>query len=284
MSNKKYLIIGANSFLGYAISKKLYEMGSEVLGVYHNNTSNLFPDIPHVSISQISEIEGCFSAVFVVSAHVPDKNVDVDNKQLFDANVHLVQLICDKFKKSRIVYCSSVSVYKDGTCLIAESSDVQPLSLYAISKFWGEQIVKKNQYYAIVRIASMYGENMKINTFLPLIIKNALEKQHIKLLGSGERRQNYIHVNDVAGYLIAVEQANSNGVFLAVSEKSYSNKEIAEMVRVKLNNIQLTFSGVDNSSSYVYNNKLTKRLLNIQEGINISVGIDNLIKWMKNEL
>lgn len=158
----------------------------------------------------------------------------------------MVKTITNQFSNAKIVFCLSVSVYKEGEKTILENSELGPTTPYEKSKLKGEQIIVKHKKYSIVRISSIYGSNMKGNTFLPLIIQSALNNFKITLYGSGNRLQNYIHVDDVAQYLFAAGQTNKNDVFLATAKSSVSNKQVAEFIKRVISSTEIIYKGIDN--------------------------------------
>jgi nucleoside-diphosphate-sugar epimerase len=280
----KVLIVGINSFLAKAIYTRLKD-NYEVIGVYHQNITNVPGDTTLLGINELFKLDGSqIKYVFIVSAFVPYVKGSDDTCKLFDANVMLPQKICDHFKSSRIILCSSVSVYEglDNTADINETTNVSPLSTYGISKLWGEQVVKSHASYAILRISSMYGEGMKETTFIPKIIANALTTQNINLLGAGERLQNYIHVNDVAQMTVSLALIEANGVFLGTANKSYSNLEVAQIVQ-HYTGCTISFSGSDDSPSYTYNNTNTTSRIKKAEFVEIAEGINQIIEWKKKQ-
>lgn len=283
MKSQRHLIIGSNSFLGVALSKKIIDHGEEVLGVYHKNINKLNREINHISINKLHELKDEFNVVYIVSAFVPNQYSTVVKQTLDTVNVKLVETICKQFTNAIIVFCSSVSVYGDSEESITEVSELNPLTPYAKSKLLGEKIVKKHDKYRIVRISSMYGETMKPTTFLPLIIQSALSNKKITLFGNGNRLQNYIHVDDVAEYLFASGTTLKNNVFLATSKVSVTNKEVAQYVKRALTQIEVVFTGNDDSKSYIYNNMFTNKLLHLEAKKVLKIEIENLIIWMKNE-
>ena len=119
---------------------------------------------------------------------------------------------------------------------------------------------------------------MNPKTFLPRVIKDALNKREIKIFGNGDRKQNYISVFDVVNYLITSSKSNiQNGIFLAVSSKSISNRKVAEGIKNILKDINIVFEGFDNSNSYIYNNEFSKKELNINSELDFKKGLIELI-------
>ena len=173
-----------------------------------------------------------------------------------------------------------MSVYGLQTGIINEKSSINSPNQYGISKYWGEEIVRKTNNYSILRISSIYGVGMSQNTFLPKIINDAIRTRTITIYGDGERSQNYIYVSDVVNYLIHAAVSSENGTFLVTASESYSNKFIAEFLALKLNS-EIKYQFEDNSLSYFYNNNLTREKLNILEGSDFLIKLDSLTKWLQ---
>ena len=282
-NTNKQLIIGSNSFLGRSLSKQLFKSGENVLGVFHKNTNRLFSKIKHQPISELQFLEDDFSTVYIISSYIPKTDDSNIESRLQKVNIDLVTQVQSQFKKAKLVFCSSVSVYGEQENVITEITPLSPISAYGKSKKIGEEIISNHKRYSIVRISSMYGKQMNLITFLPLIIKNAIDKKKITVFGEGKRLQNYIYVNDVTKILIKASKSSKNAVFLAVNKKSYSNLEIVNYVAKNLKNIKIEFTGKDSSKSYIYNNSYTMNELNLKRQKKISKGIKKVVQWMRKE-
>ncbi|HUH18922.1 NAD-dependent epimerase/dehydratase family protein [Albibacterium sp.] len=279
---EKALIIGINSFLGEAIYKQL--KGSyDVTGIYNRNKENIPQEIKAIQVDEIDRLEGTdFKHIYLVSSFIPTGDKSIEDENLIHANLLLPAKVSKLFPQSRIVFCSSVSVYENSanTKDISTKQAPTPYSKYALSKLWGERSIENHSSYAIIRISSMYGVGMKKITFLPKIIENALSFGEIKLLGKGERLQNYIHVNDVASIAVKSAQQDDNFTIHAVSEQSYSNKEIAERI-ANITPCKLILTGEDTSKSFSYDSSSTKEKLGIINYKTIEEGIKEIIEWIK---
>lgn len=283
MVEKSHLVIGSNSFLGYNVSKQLFDSGEKVLGVYNKNRDNLFSEIEHIQIEKLKTLEDDFDFVYIISAFVPNQYSKNVKENLEAVNIRLVDAICKQFTSAKIIFCSSVSVYQESQNTITETSVTKPLSDYGKSKLLGEGIVAQHNKYAIVRIASMFGVNMKVTTFLPLIIKQALIHKEITIFGDGSRLQNYIHVQEVSKYIINAGAYKSNGVFLATSKTSISNTSLAKTIQMLLPETKITYKALDASKSYLYDNSKTKSQLKIKEENVLKTELQNIITWMRKE-
>lgn len=277
------LVIGANSFLGSHLVKTLYSQSENVEGVYHVKKDRLHNKVTHHAVTSIHSLPDTYRTVYLVSACIPeDKNI-VYSEAIYNVNVQLVQKVCSHFKRAKIVFVSSVSVYDSSTLTLNESSVLQFNTGYAISKLWGEAIVKNHKNFAIVRFSSLYGEGMKLTTFLPSIIKSAITNKGITLHGDGSRAQNYLHVLDAVAYLIASAKQSKSNLYLGVASKSISNLEVARQVALFFEDISIQFEGKDVSPSYIYNNKKTIQSLNIEQTVPFKEGIASLITWIKEQ-
>lgn len=276
----KILIVGANSNLSkhlvYCLKKDKH---NTIVGVYNIKKDKLDGDIENISTKEILSLEDDFDVVYLVSAYIPKGAVD--KQRLFEVNVSLVEKISNHFSIAKIVMCSTVSIYEP-SLNINENSAISPINEYAISKLWGEQIVKNHSRYAIVRISSMYGVGMNKNTFIPRLIIQALHDKEIKIYGDGSRLQNYVHVDAVVQILIEASKHEDNAIYLACGERSYSNIAVANCVKEILPSIKVTLEKEDNMLSYSYNNTYTRSELNIDlKEISLKNELKNIIAWLK---
>jgi len=118
---------------------------------------------------------------------------------------------------------------------------------------------------------------MSPNTFLPQIIKSAISSNHITLFGDGRRQQNYIHLTDAIAYLMAAAQFSENEIFLGTHGRSYTNKEVAELIQQIRPNIKVELQGIDDSPSFCYNNHHSKSQLGIFEEVALKEGLKTLM-------
>lgn len=274
---KKIVIIGANSFLANALVKAI-NRPEKIIGIYHNNTHLLNRQVMQVSVNDLATIKASdIAVVYILSAYIPDSDYRSDSDMLFKTNVKLTKTICEQFYQSKIVFCSSVSVYEQSQLPINEFSSLSNKSEYGISKLWGEAVVKYCSKYSIVRISSMYGGGMKHKSIIPYMIRDAKEKKQINVWGDGQRFQNYIHVSDVANYLIKAAANNQNDTFLATSLTSVCNKDLAELIS-QYTGARIIYTGTDDSPSFFYDNSYTNSILAYQPKINLETGLKELIQ------
>ena len=274
------LITGINGFLGKSILHFLNDIYT-IKGIGRKSQS--LGEIEVFSSKDLDQIS--FKPDYIIMCHAAiSSGVEKASvEDLFEVNVNLTKQILEKFENSKIIYVSTVSIYQENKKVILENSEINPKTNYAISKFWGEQIVNNHKNSIILRVSSMYGERMKANTIIPNYVKQALHNNEIQVWGDGSRTQNYIHVNDVVKYIHEIvknfNQFNKS-VFLGVSENEYSNLDLATIISDILN-ANILFVKEDQSLSFKYNNIYTRTSLKIRAEVPFKEGVEKYITWRK---
>ena len=254
-----------------------------ITGVYHNNTDNLAEGIRHFPLNKLEEEQGTYDEVFLLSAYITGgKATNSERQKMYSTNVKLVERVCSRFQKSRIIFSSTIMVYQARHEVINETSLEGYLNEYGISKLWGEKMVENCTNYAIVRPAFVYGIGMKPTPMIPSYIQQALHKNQIEVWGAGHRVQNYLHVKDAVGYLQSAAQNTTNGKFLALGNDSLSNLQIAQLI-AGVTNSSITYKGTDNTPSFYFNNSQTTALLTYTPKYNFAGEINNLIEWVQKK-
>lgn len=234
-------------------------------------------------IEELEGLEGDYTHVFIISAYVPEKGDYSIEERLQKVNVELVSDILKKFPQAKVIHCSTVSVYGVSPDAITESSSIAPINPYGQSKSDAEDLVALHPNHAIVRFSSIYGPHMRTHTFLPQIIIRALEKGRIVVFGDGSRSQNYIAVEEAVDYLIKAANSEQNGVYLAVGQNSYANKDVAGMIADLIPNVTIAFEGSDPSPSFFYNNAWTRSVLGIDEVYSFQEELKKVIGWLEKK-
>jgi nucleoside-diphosphate-sugar epimerase len=204
---------------------------------------------------------------------------------LFKVNVQLTEEIINKFPNAKIIYISSASIYLSSGNLIEEDTIDCPTNDYSISKYWAERLVLKSRRASIIRLSSLFGRNMKENTIIPNYVDQALKNNKIEVWGEGKRIQNYIHVDDACSLIKKIlyhHEICVDKILLAVSNKEYSNLELAKIV-ANVTQAKIEFVNQDDSLSFKYNNKKTQDLLSWSSTLDFNNEIRNYISWKQKQ-
>jgi nucleoside-diphosphate-sugar epimerase len=158
--------------------------------------------------------------------HLAGEAFSRDRKAMREANVGLTWRVVNALPQgARIIFSSSISVY--GKRLAKKPADEEtktgPDSDYARTKLEAEEVVRKHPSHVILRIGTMYGPQFE-DYFL---ILERIRKGTMKIIGSGENRIPFVHVEDVAA-VIANAVERGQGTYVVAGEP-LKQKEIYEI-------------------------------------------------------
>ena len=266
------LVIGANGFLGSNLSKRLLTEGYNVFAVYNLQRNNIPEGSILFTIDELFEFEVDINYIFFCPGSYKD-NYD----QYIQINCFLLSKIILKYTKAKLIYISSISVYGTTNNILIENSCFTNPSLYGQSKICGEFIAKSSIRYSIIRFTYMYGPYLNNNSFLPNIISQAKRENKITLYGNGDRKQDYIHINDAINLCVLAMHYENNEVFLGATGFSYSNLEVSNIVQSLCQEVEIEFSGTESSTSMSFNSDITKSKLNWEPKVSIHDGIKTML-------
>lgn len=271
------LITGIHGFLGKELFKRLRGF-TTVAGLAREN--GVFNGFKVYSSKNLDEVN--FNPEYIVHCHasVSSGTDQAATLNLFDSNVFLTERICKQFPDAKAIYISSVSIYDQGMGFITEISPNCPRTDYALSKLWGERIVRRQRQSAILRLSSMYGCGMKPNTIISNYVRQALSTGQIEVWGDGSRLQNYVHVSDVVGYIEALIRnfdKLDKKTFLGVNSNESSNFELAEII-AGMTGARINLVNEDASASFSYNNSYTTEKLGFKPIVSFKEGLEKYIE------
>lgn len=146
---------------------------------------------------------------------------------------HVLRLVkgCD-FES--FVYLSSTRLYKGhGRETAREEDDLrvnpsEPGDLYNLSKALGESVVRLcGERARVVRLSNVYGDDFSRQTFLSMIIGEALRDGRIRLQTSLESAKDYVSVEDVVGLLPRIAAGGRSRAYNVASGVNVTNAELA---------------------------------------------------------
>ncbi len=230
----KVLVTGAAGFIGFHLSKRLLEMGMNVLGYDNLNDYydvnlklerlNLLKAIPGFNFCKASlEDYDALGAVF--SELQPDIVVNLaaqagvryslENPHAYlDANLHgflnLIEMV-RKHETKHLVFASSSSVYGGNVKQPFSTTDSvdHPVSLYAVTKKSNELMAHcYSHLYGIpmtgLRFFTVYGPYGRPDMALFLFTKAILEGKPIQVFNHGKMQRDFTYVDDIVDGIIGV--------------------------------------------------------------------------------
>jgi UDP-glucose 4-epimerase len=276
----KIIITGHTGFLGSSLIKKL-KQSNDLIGITRKIGASNY-EIKEFLPCEIMNIKEIPDVIIMCHASISSGNTLAEEQFLYASNVSFTSELIKQFPQAYFLYISSISVFGIQSGVIYENSINSPISEYAISKLWGEKIVSKTKCFGILRLSSLYGENMKENTIIPNYVTQALEKGEIEVWGKGERRQNYFHISDAISYIHKIITNKKEGIFLGTSSKEVSNIELANYISQELK-ASIKFVNCDQSKSLAFDNTYTRKELDIISEKEFHTGIKEYIHWRKKQ-
>lgn len=289
---KKVLITGINGAIGSTIARHLY--GKYEISGTSLEDSNL-TGIPITyfksDISKRDSLEAFPKEIDIIVHCAAAINYDNFSSSLIDANCKGTQniaLYANTIGCSQLIYFSSLPVIgKPLFSPITEDHPINPPTVYHISKYFGELLFKtvlKNVALTVFRIPSPIGYGMPLNKIVPVFVQNAIENRDFVLKGSGSRIQNYIDVRDIARAVDCAIEKKAEGIFNIASDKSYSNKEIAELCISHFSSTAtIRYEGVDleEDNRWIVSTQKAKQQLAFCAIFSISDTLNEIAKQIK---
>lgn len=226
----RVVVIGSTGVIGKALSNGLraadipaLELGSRDIDLNSTGASH--------ALSTILRED---DAVVMLAALTPDRGRDLAT---FMKNIVMARTVCDALRSrpvSHVVYMSSDAVYPMTRGLVNEESAAQAPDLYGTMHYAREMMFRDaagTTPLAILRCTLVLSANDTHNSYGPNRFRRlALEKGEITLGGEGEETRDHVLDADVAEIIRRVLMHRSKGILNLASGKSYTFREVAELV------------------------------------------------------
>lgn len=212
---KKVLITGGCGFIGYALTKKMIELGymvhcldnlsiGEIKNPHSLGAKLIVDDIRNINNLPIEKYDYIFHLA-ALSRIQPSFKAPTET---FSVNADGTRAVVEYAEKngSKLIYAGSSSRHHDPL-----------LSPYATSKYIGEQWVKLyrknyNLNAEIARFYNVYGEGELIDSKMAAVIgiwrKKIMEGEPLPIVGTGEQRRDFTHIDDIVDGLILIAESN----------------------------------------------------------------------------
>jgi nucleoside-diphosphate-sugar epimerase len=272
----RVVILGANSFIGKAITKKFISQNIKPVLVTRKNA-----DLEKKqSFNKLKKILKKNDTIIFIAAVAPVKNIEMLNQNLLICKNIIESL---KIKKpNHVIYLSSDAVYSDSKNKINEKSETTPESFHGFMHLIRENMLKElNCKKTFVRPTLVYGSDDPHNGYGPnKFIRCAQNNEEIFLFGKGEERRDHIHVDNVADIVSTVAIKKIDGIINAVSGNVISFNEIAKNLKKIYPNLvikNLKRNGPMPHNGYrAFDNKLLKKYFP-------KLYLIKLSDWIKNK-
>tara|TARA_Y100001958_G_C21184363_1_gene513687 strand:- start:513 stop:1427 length:915 start_codon:yes stop_codon:yes gene_type:complete len=280
----KLAVSGGAGFIGSNLVDTLIEDNHEVV-IFDNLSSgkreNINPkaklievDISDKNSSEIlvSELEGVdtvfhFAAMARVQPSIDDPvDFEINNSI---GTINLLKSAVDA-KVRRFVYSASSSAYGDAIRMpMKETDETNPISPYAMQKFYGEVACKMfSQVYNIetvsLRYFNVYGERQSMEGAYALVVaafaKKRMNGEPLTIRGDGEQRRDFTYVKDVVRANILASKSKKVGNGEVINIGNGDNKSVNEVADM-IGGAKITVDPVIEPRETLADNSLAKSLL-----------------------
>ena len=235
----KILITGGAGFIGSHVADACLEAGHQVVVVDDLSSGNLASLNPAVKFYQLDIRDPALEEVFatekpdVVNHHAAQISVPHSvTEPLLDAQINILGLVnvlenCVKHHIKKVIFISSGgAIYGEAEEYpTTEDYPPQPLSVYAINKFAGENYLRfyQHQYgleYTVLRYANVFGprqiaqgEAGVVSIFVEKLLQDSAPTIYAYPDAPEGMIRDYVYVKDVVRSNLAVLDRGSNEVF-----------------------------------------------------------------------
>lgn len=240
MSNKikKVLVTGGAGYIGGGITDILLERKIPFT-VYDNlfyehqylkPVDFIYGDIRDTK--KLKKILPKYSHVIWLAAIVGDGACRTDRFLTNSVNFKSVKWLSRNFK-GRIIYPSTCSVYGVNVDLVNEKSFLNPLSLYAKTKFEAEKYLKGDNRL-IFRLGTAYGisdyySRVRFDLVLNYMTAKAVVDGELNVFGGTQWRP-LIHVNDIAEVMVNNLESPAYGIY-NLATCNIQIKDLAKIIK-----------------------------------------------------
>ena len=306
MSN--FIVTGAAGFIGSALAAELIQDGHTVVTIDNLSTGFetnipagvefIFGDcgdeeaikkIPKRNYDAIFHIAGQSSGEISFDNPVYDITTNtVSTLLLLD---YALQHDCDRF-----IYAGTMSVYgEQPEKPVHENTHCCPSSFYGVGKLASEHYMDIYQSYGIkttsLRLFNVYGpgqnlDNLRqgmVSIYLAQIFKNGF----VEMKGSVDRYRDFIYIADVVKSFmncLICEDSKNEIINIATGRKTNVGELVDLCFQLCKKETDLRISGStsgDLHGIFADTNKM-KEILKISKTMPLDMGLENMIKWMRD--
>jgi nucleoside-diphosphate-sugar epimerase len=213
------LVVGGAGYIGGALTDILL-FGNHHIKLYDNLLYESLYQKPvsfiHGDVRDQKKLETYLNwadAVVWLAAIVGDAACSLDPSLTYSTNVDSLQVLSSY--KGRVVFPSTCSVYGASEDIRTETSETNPLSLYAETKLQAEKRLPDNSI--VLRLGTIYGlgdsfSRPRLDLVVNLFSAKAAAGQPIEVVGEEQQRP-FLHVRDAARALFNALHSEETGTF-----------------------------------------------------------------------
>jgi nucleoside-diphosphate-sugar epimerase len=301
--DSKIFITGGAGYIGSMLSTKLINLGYHVtvldrLLYSKNSIAHLYSNKNFIFINgdvrDFKLVKKCLSGknyIIPLAALVGAKLCDKKKKESIEVNQNSIEDLISLLKKEqKILYPTTNSGYGVGKSnkYCNENSELNPISLYGLTKVAAEKIVSSHKNFLSYRLATVFGYSYRMRTDLLVnnLTLNAYQNNELKIF-EGHFRRNFVHIKDVVdSFVFGIENFNKikNNIYnIGLSSANITKYQLAIKIKKFIPNLKIqnifNVRDPDQRDYFVSNKKIEKK--GFKAKISIEDGINELLKFYK---
>jgi len=310
----KILVTGGAGYIGSVLVPKLLESHYKVTVIdnFFFNQKSLDNLKNHKNFSLIKGdasdknlikkiLENNFDLIIPLAALVGAPLCDKMPKLAKEINERSVEYIINNVDvKTKIILPTTNSGYGIGKENIAcnEESDLNPISIYGITKVNAEKFVLDRGNSISLRLATVFGMSprMRLDLLVNHFVSKAVNKERLDIF-EGHFKRNFVHIQDVARvflfFIKNFEKYKNNAYNFGLEEANLSKIELAQEIKKEIKDFNFIINEIakdPDKRNYIVSNK---KILNtgfkfeysLNKGIKeLIVGINDLPKGIYSNL
>lgn len=238
----KMIITGTSGFIGSRLLQAARLTNGEGVTAFTSRPTEgshiVYCDMPNIVLSTadlglVKEAD----VLIHVGAFIPKRGADANQVVGCNSNIAFTEklLALPWHNLKKVIFLSTVDVYKDNDSPISEVTPTVPSSLYGLSKFYCERMVtlyadERGIASQVLRIGHVYGPGEeKYAKVLPRAIQNIIAGKDVELWGEGKELRSFIYIDDVVkATLKAIDLQEDPGVINVVGGKAIAIRDLLE--------------------------------------------------------
>lgn len=298
----KALVVGGAGYIGGLVTDYLLKSNhkvtvygsliyEEVYRKEHKNLRFVYGDIRDKDLlrNELNQTD----CVIWLAALVGDGACALNPELTFEVNTNSLNFLVDNFSK-KIIFLSTCSVYgiqkEEG--LLTETSEVNPVSIYAESKLRAEKILLRHNNTQIFRLGTVFGvgdnfSRIRLDLVVNIMVAKAHEHKKIKVFG-GEQWRPLISVKDVTRIIVKNIESIAVGIY-NVSKENIKMIDLGNRIKdfFKYKDVEIDIEIEDipfqDTRNYKVSNDKMKYLLEFEPKYSIEDGMEDLYRLISSK-
>jgi dTDP-glucose 4,6-dehydratase len=315
--NKRFLVIGSNSFSGACFVDYLLEQGCEVLGASRSaEPHDVFlpykcgANRDHFAFRQIDlnhqldellrwveELQPEYVVNFAAQGMVAQSWLTPEH--WYQTNVVGQVQLHDRLRKlpflNRYVHVSTPEAYGSTEGWIKESFQFAPSTPYAVSRAACDlhlmSFFKAYQFpVCFTRAANVYGPCQQLYRVMPRAMLYARLGKKMQLHGGGHSIRSFIHIDDVADatYRIALEGVSGDSYHISTPD-TVSIRELVEQIAYLTNTpfadlAEVSDDRLGKDQAYLLESSKIRKELGWAHRVSLGDGLKETLAWVDKNL